>query len=291
MNQRFATLTLTLVMALATVLASTIENRYFALTTPDDSWAVSDDGGAWSRMGARAHISRSDLTQKALDLARIDYVEVPFTSESYLRSQVLQRRDIFCKGADSIGAIGDTILLGRAAQRVHFTKQANGHTYHCTAMAMTVGFGTLFVIQARQLGQPNVIGRVVSALQFKCDTTTLRGTAQLVPAAQHVLKHHPLVSTGIDEMKWLAMPDSATLEFTVVAPYLTRQAVNVPLFVQAKRAEWFRAQREASLTDLLLATAMRERKQLRYVFVDDKGKEIGTLLILPEEYENVRTFS
>ena len=86
-------------------------------------------------------------------------------------------------------------------------------------------------------------------------------------------------------MKAIAMPDSATLEFTVVAPYLTRDAVEVPLFVQAKRAEWFKARTQGTLTDLLLATAMAERKQLRYVYVDDKGREIGTLLILPEEYQ------
>ena len=238
-------------------------------------------------MGARAMISRSDLHRVALDLARIDYLEVPFTPESYLKSQVVERKDIFCKGADSIGAIADTTLLGRPAKRVHFTKHANGHAYLCTATAMTVGFGTLFVIQGRQQGQPNVIGRVVNALQFRCDTTSLHGTAQLVAAAQQVLKRHTLVSRGIDEMKAVSMPDSATVQMTVVAPYLTRNAVDVPRFVQAKRAEWMKAQTEGTLTDLLLATAMRERKELRYLFVDDKNKEIGTLLILPEEYEGL----
>ena len=245
---------------------------------------MSDDGGAWSRMGARAMVSRSDLHRVALDLARIDYLEVPFTPESYLRTQVVARKDIFCKNADSMGAITDTTLLGRPAKTIGFTKHANGHTYVCSATAMTVGFGTLFVIQGRQQGQPNVIGRVVSALQMRCDTTTLQGTARLVQAAQRVLKHHPLVSRGIDEMKSILMPDTATVEFTVVVPYLTRDAVDVPLFVQAKRAEWFKAHNENALTDLLLATAMAERKQLRYIFVDDKNKEIGTLLILPEEY-------
>ncbi len=274
-------------LAVMAAVATTIENKYFALTTPDDSWSVSDDGGAWSRMGARAMISRSDLHRVALDLARIDYLEVPFTPESYLQSQVVERKDIFCKGADSIGDIDDTILLGRPAKRVHFTKHANGHQYLCTATAMTAGFGTLFVIQGRQQGQPNVIGRVVSALQFRCDTTTLHGTAQLVAAAQQVLKRHTLVSRGIDEMKAVSMPDSTTVQMTVVAPYLTRDAVDVPRFVQAKRAEWMKAQTEGTLTDLLLATAMRERKELRYLFVDDKNKEIGTLLILPEEYEGL----
>ena len=119
---------------------------------------------------------------------------------------------------------------------------------------------------------------------MRCDTTTLQGTAQLVQAAQRVLKHHTLVSRGINEMKAVSMPDTATVQFTVVAPYLTRDAVDVPLFVQAKRAEWFKERNERALTDLLLATAMAERKQLRYVWVDDKGHEIGTLLILPEEY-------
>lgn len=277
--------TMTMMVAVALIaLATTIENRYFALTTPDDSWAVSDDEGAWSRMGARAMISRSDARRVALDVARIDYLEMPFTPQSYLQSQVVERKDIFCKSADSIGAIGDTIMLGRPAKTVQFTKHTNGHTYLCSATAMTVGFGTLCIIQGRQQGQPNVIGRVVSALEMRCDTTTLHGTRQLVKAAQRVLKRHPLVSTGIDEMKAVSMPDTATLEFTVVAPYLTRDAVEVPLFVQAKRAEWFKARTQGTLTDLLLATAMDERKQLRYVYVDDKGREIGTLLILPEEY-------
>lgn len=278
--------TMTMMVAVALIaLATTIENRYFALTTPDDSWAVSDDEGAWSRMGARAMISRSDARRVALDVARIDYLEMPFTPQSYLQSQVVERKDIFCKSADSIGAIVDTIMLGRPAKTVQFTKHTNGHTYLCSATAMTVGFGTLCIIQGRQQGQPNVIGRVVGALEMRCDTTTLHGTRQLVKAAQRVLKRHPLVSTGIDEMKAVSMPDTATLEFTVVAPYLTRDAVEVPLFVQAKRAEWFKARTQGTLTDLLLATAMDERKQLRYVYVDDKGREIGTLLILPEEYQ------
>lgn len=281
--RRLLTLTL-LAMAAMVAVASTIENRYFTLTKPDDSWAVSDDAGAWSRMGARAMVSRSDLHRIALDLARIDYLEIPFTPDSYLRTQVVERKDIFCKTADSIGAITDTTMLGRPAKTIQFTKHANGHTYLCSATAMTVGFGTLFIIQGRQQGQPNVIGRVVSALQMRCDTTTLQGTAQLVQAAQRVLKHHTLVSRGINEMKAVSMPDTATVQFTVVAPYLTRDAVDVPLFVQAKRAEWFKARNERALTDLLLATAMAERKQLRYVWVDDKGHEIGTLLILPEEY-------
>jgi len=281
--RRLLTLTL-LAMAAMVAVASTIENRYFTLTTPDDSWAVSDDAGAWSRMGARAMVSRSDLHRIALDLARIDYLEIPFTPDSYLRTQVVERKDIFCKTADSIGAITDTTMLGRPAKTIQFTKHANGHTYLCSATAMTVGFGTLFIIQGRQQGQPNVIGRVVNALQMRCDTTTLQGTAQLVQAAQRVLKHHTLVSRGINEMKAVSMPDTATVQFTVVAPYLTRDAVDVPLFVQAKRAEWFKARNERALTDLLLATAMAERKQLRYVWVDDKGHEIGTLLILPEEY-------
>lgn len=266
--------------------ATTIENRYFAIAMPDDSWSVSDDGGALSRMGARSMISRSDASGVAMELARIDYLEMPFTPESYLQSQVVGRRDIFCKSADSIGTMADTVLMGRQAQRIHFYKRANGHTYQCTALAMTVGFGTLFVLQGRQVGLPNVIGRVVSGMEFRCDTASLHGTTQLVRAAQRVLKKHPLVSTGIDELKSVSLPDSATLEFKVVAPYLTRDAVNVPMFVQAKRAEWMKAHRESSLTDLLLATAMSERKQLRYVFVDDKGREIGTLLILPEEYSD-----
>ena len=64
--RRLLTLTL-LAMAAMVAVASTIENRYFTLTTPDDSWAVSDDAGAWSRMGARAMVSRSDLHRIALD--------------------------------------------------------------------------------------------------------------------------------------------------------------------------------------------------------------------------------
>ena len=284
MKRTFSMICVALLAAFA-LAAATIENRYFALTTPDDSWALSDDDGAWNRMGARVMVSRSDAARAALDLARIDYLEMPFTPDSYLQSQVVGRRDIFCKSATNFGQMADTTLLGFPAKTVSFTKQANGHTYLCTAMAATVGFGTLFVIQARQQGQPNVIGRVVNATTFKCDTTALNGVEQMVLAAQRVLTRPPLVSTGIDEMKAIAMPDNQTVQFTVVAPYITRDAVDVPMFVQTKRAEWMRARRDSSLTDLLLATAMAECKQLRYVFVDDKNREIGTLLILPEEYQ------
>jgi hypothetical protein len=61
--------------------------------------------------------------------------------------------------------------------------------------------------------------------------------------------------------------------------------VDVPRFVQVKRDEWMRSHAKDQLFTLLEATAMAEKKNLRYVYVDDKRHEIGTLLIMPEEYE------
>ena len=278
---------LTFMLAAATLLtaaATDFENRFVGITTPDDSWETVNVAGALGRMGERMMVSRSDSHHAAIDLARIDFVEMPFTPESYIDTQVVGRRDVFCHNADTVGVPTDTTLLGRPARTVTFTKQANGYTYLCDATAANIGFGTLFVITGRRQGMPNVVSRVVNSIRVKTDTTTLAGTPALVAAAGRVLKRHPIVSAGIDTFRDIDMPDPQTVRFTVTVPYLTRDAIDVPMFIQTKRAEWLKARQDATLTDLMLATAMRERKDLRYVFVDDHGNELGTLLILPEEY-------
>ena len=265
--------------------AATVDNAYFSMATPDDSWQIDSDPNALGRMGTRVMLSRSDAKRIAIDLARVDYIDLPFTPSSYLNSQVIRRADIFCHQAEDFSEPADTTLLGFPARRVHFAKQANGHRYLCTAMAANVGFGTLFVITGRQQGQPNVVGRLLENIKFKVDTTRLTTTGQLVRAANNTIKRHPLPTAGNDQISAVALPDTATITFTIIVPYLTRDAVEVPLFVQTKRAEWMKARQEAHITDTLLATAMAERRQLRYIYVDDRRREIGSLLIMPEEYE------
>ena len=265
--------------------ATTIENDYFALTTPDDSWAVSDDGGALRKVGGRAMISRSDAAGAAIDLARIDYLEMAFTPQSYLTTQIVERRDLFAQAATTMGTVGATTLLGLPAKCVHFDKEAHGYTYRCTAIALNAGYGTLLTIQAHRNGKPRVIGRVVSALQLKCDTTQLRTTASIVEVLAPRLRQKTLPINSNDALGGVAMPDAQTLELTVIVPYITRDVVDVPRFVQVKRDEWMRSHAKDQLFTLLEATAMAEKKNLRYVYVDDKRHEIGTLLIMPEEYE------
>ena len=102
-----------------------------------------------------------------------------------------------------------------------------------------------------------------------------------------VAKHHLPIGnnehlSGVEMSK-----DSSTVTLTVTVPYITKENVNVPVFVTTKRDAWFKQAPEALKFNLLLAAITRERKSLRYLYVDTKGKEIGTLLIVPEEYDMV----
>lgn len=108
----------------------------------------------------------------------------------------------------------------------------------------------------------------------------------MVQAAKKVVAKHHLPIGNNEHLSGVDMiPDTTTLTLKVTVPYITKESVNVPAFVMTKRDAWFRQAPEALKFNLLLATAARERKQLRYLYVDTKGNEIGTLLIYPEEYE------
>ena len=222
--------------------ATTIENAYFTLTTPDDSWLASNDGGALGSIGTRAMLSRSDASHAAIDLARIDYIDLAFSPQSYLKQEVLGQRDIFLHNATSLSEIGDTTFKDLPAKRVTFLKEANGYTYQCVALAFNAGYGTFFIIQGRRTGTPPIVGRVVKGMEFKCDTTQLTTVAQIVAAAANTLKRRsiPLTGGGNEVLKAVALPDSQTVELTVMLPYLKADAVEVPLFVQAKRDQWMK---------------------------------------------------
>ena len=271
------------------VKASTIDTPYFSLSTPDDSWLLSNDGGALGSIGTRVLLSRSDAKHEAIDLARIDYFDLAFSPRSYLTQEVVGRRDIFVRDAVSMGEVADTTFKGLPAQRVHFTKEAHSTTYQCVALALNAGYGTFFIIQARRQGTPPIVGRVVTGMELKCDTTQLTTVAEIVNAATATLKRRsiPLTGGGNEVLKAIALPDSQTVELTVMLPYLAADAVEVPLFVQAKRDQWMKTRQSGAVNSLLLEAAMRERKDLRYTYVDDHNCVIGSLLIMAEEYENL----
>ena len=112
----------------------------------------------------------------------------------------------------------------------------------------------------------------------------------MVNAAQKVVAKHHLPIGNNEHLSGVELsPDTATLTLKVTVPYITKESVNVPAFVMTKRDAWFRQAPEALKFNLLLAAAVRERKMLRYLYVDTKGNEIGTLLIMPEEYDQVES--
>ena len=289
MKSHFWLLILLLATALSS-LASSIETPFFKLTTPDDSWQLSNDGGALGSIGTRVLLSRSDGKHEAIDLARIDYLDLAFSPRAYLQQEVVGRRDIFVHDNITLmGQVADTTFKGLPAQRVHFDKQAHDTTYRCVALAFNAGYGTFFIIQARRQGTPPIVGRVVAGMEFKCDATQLTTVAELVKAATATLKRRsiPLTGGGSEVLKAVHMPDTTTVEFTVMIPYLKQDAVEVPLFVQAKRDQWMKTRQSGAVPSLLLEAAMRERKDLRYTYVDDHNAVIGSLLIMAEEYESL----
>ena len=257
-------------VAIAPAHAATVENNFFKLTTPDDSWFLTNDD-ALRPYGARVDIARMDARGATLELARIDYIEGAFDPRLYLTHQVVEKKDVFCRAATNITAIYDSYLAGRECPCVQFNKRSNGYDYQCEAMVYNVGYGTCMVIMAHRAGTPSLVARIIDGITFKVDTATLTTSAQMVAAAQRV------------EMS----KDSTTVTLTVTVPYITKENVNVPVFVTTKRDAWFKQAPEALKFNLLLAAITRERKSLRYLYVDTKGKEIGTLLIVPEEYDMV----
>ena len=177
-------------VAIAPAHAATVENNFFKLTTPDDSWFLTNDD-ALRPYGARVDIARMDARGATLELARIDYIEGAFDPRLYLTHQVVEKKDVFCRAATNITAIYDSYLAGRECPCVQFNKRSNGYDYQCEAMAYNVGYGTCMVIMAHRAGTPSLVARIIDGITFKVDTATLTTSAQMVAAAQRVVaKHH-----------------------------------------------------------------------------------------------------
>lgn len=285
MMRRFFTILMTTVALMG--MAATVENEFFTISTPDDSWFLANDD-ALRPYGARVDVTRLDARGATLELARIDYIEGAFDPTLYLQKQVVGKKDLFCHSATEFTDIYTSTMAGFEAQSVGFKKSSNNYTYECEAVAFNAGYGTFLVIMAHRQGDPSLIGRIVSTLKCKTDVTPLYTTSLMVQAAQKVVVKHHLPIGNNEHLSGVEMaPDTTTVTLKVTVPYITKESVNVPAFVMSKRDAWFRQAPEALKFNLLLATATRERKLLRYLYVDTKGNEIGTLLIYPEEYDQV----
>ena len=283
--RRFFTILMVMVALMSQ--AATVENEFFTISTPDDSWFLTNDD-ALRPYGARVDVTRLDARGATLELARIDYIEGAFDPTLYLQNQVVGKKDLFCRTATEITEIYDSGLAGFEAKGVGFKKTSNNYLYECEALAFNAGYGTFLVIMAHRTGEPSLIGRIVGTMTCKTDLTPLTTTSMMVQAAKKVVAKHHLPIGNNEHLSGVDMvPDTTTLTLKVTVPYITKENVNVPAFVMTKRDAWFRQAPEALKFNLLLATAARERKQLRYLYVDTKGNEIGTLLIYPEEYEQV----
>lgn len=285
MMRRFFTILMAVVAM--TGMAATVENEFFTISTPDDSWFLANDD-ALRPYGARVDVTRLDARGATLELARIDYIEGAFDPTLYLQKQVVGKKDIFCHSATEFTDIYTSTMAGFEAQSVGFKKSSNNYTYECEAVAFNAGYGTFLVIMAHRQGDPSLIGRIVGTMKCKTDVTPLYTTSLMVQAAQKVVAKHHLPIGNNEHLSGVEMaPDTTTVTLKVTVPYITKESVNVPAFVMSKRDAWFRQAPEALKFNLLLATATRERKLLRYLYVDTKGNEIGTLLIYPEEYDQV----
>lgn len=267
--------------------AATVENDFFRISTPDDSWFLTNDD-ALRPYGARVDIARVDARGATLELARIDYIEGAFDPRLYLTKQVVEKKDVFCRTATDFTDVYESRIAGYDCQSVQFKKSSNGYGYDCEAMTYNAGYGTFLIIMAHRSGNPSLVGRIVETMTYKFDTAPMTTAARLVAAAQQVVKKHHLPIGSNEHLSGVDLSsDSSTVTLKVTVPYITKENVNVPAFVMTKRDAWFRQAPEALKFNLLLAAITRERKNLRYLYVDTKGNEIGTLLIMPEEYEQV----
>ncbi len=278
-------------MALAVIglnaVAATVENEYFKITTLDDSWFLTNDD-ALRPIGARVDIARMDAQGATLELARVDYMEGAFDPLMYINMQVVGKKDVFCRSASGFTEVYQTRMAGFDAQCVQFKKTSHNYSYDCEAYAFNVGYGTVLVLMAHRAGNPSLVGRLVDAMTFKVDTKQLTTSGEYVDAASKLVKRHHLPIGNNEHLSGVEMsPDSTTVTLKVTVPYITKENVNVPAFVMTKRDAWLKQAHEALRFNLLLASITRERKSLRYHYVDTKGNEIGTLLIVPEEYEQI----
>lgn len=277
-------------VALVTAMESqgaTIENDYFALTTPDDSWLLSDDAGVLKSIGARA-IAWRRSGEMTSELIRIDCVDGAFDPQRYLQQQMVERHDRFAAGAQQLSAIADTSVLGLQGACIHFVKTQSGRQYRCTAMALGAGFSTLLVITAHRADLADVVGYVVgTGLKLKCDTSRLTTVAQLCQGAQAALKKHRLPVTDNEWLTAVSEPDSLTVGLSILIPYIKAQDINVPAFVQSMRDHWMKTFAAQVRLNRLFAAIVAEQKRIRYTYLDNDGHEIGTLLILPPEYQQL----
>ena len=261
---------LVIVMASATALqAEVVDNAYFTVTTPDDSWLAGNDGGALQSIGARAILYRNDAQHRVMELARIDCIDGAFEPREYLKELIVSRQDAFSRGVKQFGAIADTTFLGYKAQCVHFEKFQNQGTYACTAIAFNAGFTTFLILQGYRADQANVVGWILS---------NALTSAALARHRLPIYNNEYLDHVGLSS-------DSTTVEMEVVIPYTRADAIVVPTFVQAMRDHVMKTFRQQAALNLLYAAIVRERKALRYTYVDNDMHDIGTLLITPPEYE------
>ena len=285
--KRYLSIIVALVAVTTTVGAATVENDFFRISTPDDSWFLTNDD-ALRPYGARVDIARVDARGATLELARVDYIEGAFDPHLYLTKQVVEKKDVFCRTATGFSDVYESRIAGYDCQSVHFKKSSNGYDYDCEAMTYNAGYGTFLIIMAHRSGSPSLVGRIVETMTYKFDTTPMTTSALLVAAARQVVMKHHLPIGNNEHLSGVDLSaDSSTVTLKVTVPYITKESVNVPAFVMTKRDAWFRQAPEALKFNLLLATITRERKNLRYLYVDTKGNEIGTLLIMPDEYEQV----
>lgn len=269
-------------IAAASTWATTYSCKYFSIDTPDDSWQV-DENHALGEMGARIMVSRNDGTNGLTHLARIDYIDRPFTPASYLQAQVVDRRDNFTRSAKDMGAIADTTFAGYAAKYVKFAKDANGSLYNFTAVAFNAGFGTVFIIQGQQSDAAAIVGRI---------TSTIKPVAAQQPTSLEMLVAESKASLAKRRATWddngekliaVSLPDSATVQLDMEIPFVTRDAIVVPTFVQTKRKQWIKHRKEVALRCSIVDMAVKENRSIKYVYHETKGDELGTMLILPEE--------
>ena len=109
MMRRFFTIIMAAVALMG--MAATVENEFFTISTPDDSWFLANDD-ALRPYGARVDVTRLDARGATLELARIDYIEGAFDPTLYLQKQVVGKKDIFCQTATDFTDIYDSRLAG-----------------------------------------------------------------------------------------------------------------------------------------------------------------------------------
>lgn len=264
-----------------------IENDYFSLTTPDDSWLLSDDAGALRSLGARA-IAWRRSGEHTSELIRIDCVDGAFDPARYLQQQIVERRDRFAAGAQQLSAIADTTVCGVGGARIHFVKSQSGSNYLCTAIALQAGFTTYIIITAHRADLADVVGYVVgTGLKLKADVTRLTTVSQLCHGAQTALQKHRLPVADNEWLTAVTEPDSLTVGLSILIPYVKAQDINVPAFVQSMRDHWVKTFAPQVRLNRLFAAIVAEQKRIRYTYLDNDGREIGTLLILPPEYHQI----